>query len=710
MPKPLLSIGMIFKNEIRCLERCLESLRPLRDAIPCELVMADTGSDDGSREIAAKYADDLFDFPWIDDFSAARNAVMDRCSGEWYLSIDADEWLAPDIEEMVMFLTRKHKYNFFGINIRNYKSAELEAGGLYMDSAANRLMRMSTGKRFQGSIHEGWDPEGQPVVVFKDTMLYHDGYVHAQPGSREAKEERNLRMLRRELKKAPDGLGLLLQAYESSYGYSEEHLDYIRRAIRGVEEKRNEWDKCGPAIYRHGVVAAFTAELPELESWIARAEELFPDSIIIRLDVNHTALGLSWNREDYAGCVRRGEAYFQAVKDYESKNFNIRDVTASPPAFASTSWQQTARGFLAASYLYEKQPEKCVRTLKEMFEHPLDRNQTEEAVRALVRLHMLTQLDTAPLILALWERLREPVPSQEVAEERLDTFYSMGFGVFKEDFRLEEGGEVLRSAPGLFAPLEERCELGLAAAILETEDPRILEKKLARVEKWEETPLQALVHAIACGAAFPPPERPMNMEEMDALAARLAGDREVLTKLAIAAQPGSDCRAVCWRRALAMAAVQGCDWQDGERGMELARAFADAERAFLPLCYAPSALTEEGLFLLPPLHRFGWYLIQAFDALDGGDASGYVQILREGLDSHKGMKAMVEFLLDRTPVLQAPPPSAELLELAEKVRALLAAFPPDDPAVAVLKQSEAYQKVADLIEGLEPPVMGGLRQ
>jgi len=102
--RPLLSIGIIFKNEIRCLERCLKSFQPLREAIPCEIVMADTGSIDGSRYVAERYADILFDFPWIDDFSAARNAVMDRCSGKWYLSIDADEWLDGDITELVEIL------------------------------------------------------------------------------------------------------------------------------------------------------------------------------------------------------------------------------------------------------------------------------------------------------------------------------------------------------------------------------------------------------------------------------------------------------------------------------------------------------------------------------------------------------------------------------------------------------------------------------
>ena len=52
----------------------------------------------------------------------------------------------------------------------------------------------------------------------------------------------------------------------------------------------------------------------------------------------------------------------------------------------------------------------------------------------------------------------------------------------------------------------------------------------------------------------------------------------------------------------------------------------------------------------------------------------------------------------------------ELLALAEQVRTLLASFDPSDPAVAAVKASEAYQKVAHLIEGAEACVFGGLTQ
>ena len=68
------------KNEVDVLERCLESADELVD----EIIIVDTGSTDRTRKIAARFTDKIFDFPWRDDFSAARNesfshASMDYC-------------------------------------------------------------------------------------------------------------------------------------------------------------------------------------------------------------------------------------------------------------------------------------------------------------------------------------------------------------------------------------------------------------------------------------------------------------------------------------------------------------------------------------------------------------------------------------------------------------------------------------------------------
>ena len=71
---------------------------------------------------------------------------------------------------------------------------------------------------------------------------------------------------------------------------------------------------------------------------------------------------------------------------------------------------------------------------------------------------------------------------------------------------------------------------------------------------------------------------------------------------------------------------------------------------------------------------------------------------------------MVSFLIENVPELKPVQPSDEMKALADQIRTILSAYAPDDPAVALLKQSEAYQRVAYLIEGAAVPVMGGSKQ
>ena len=128
------------------------------------------------------------------------------------------------------------------------------------------------------------------------------------------------------------------------------------------------------------------------------------------------------------------------------------------------------------------------------------------------------------------------------------------------------------------------------------------------------------------------------------------------------------------------------------------RRFVQVESALLPLLYAPQMLSEENAALLPPMHRWGLYCAFALEALDSGKPQEYLALLRKGLNACPGQKDMVQFLLDRFMEDARPQTSPELLALAEKVRTILSAYDPDDPAVAAIRQSPAYQQVAWIIE------------
>lgn len=81
------SLCMIVKNEERILKRCLDCLADLVD----EIVIVDTGSADRTKEIAAEYTENLYDFGWTGNFSDARNFAFSKCTKEYIYTADADE-------------------------------------------------------------------------------------------------------------------------------------------------------------------------------------------------------------------------------------------------------------------------------------------------------------------------------------------------------------------------------------------------------------------------------------------------------------------------------------------------------------------------------------------------------------------------------------------------------------------------------------------
>ncbi|MBE6844108.1 MAG: glycosyltransferase family 2 protein [Ruminococcus sp.] len=217
--KILLSIGMIVKNEEKHLENCLSALQKLRDNVSSELIIVDTGSTDSSKEIAYKYTDKVYDFEWINDFAAARNFGLKKAVGEWFMFIDADEYLDEDCDEIIKFFSLPElwqKYKSASIPILNYTYGKKKAFDQFY---APRLVRLEDGVEFEGAIHEGL-PQPNPHGIFS-VKLHHYGYVYANQQELHKKAERNLKPIFEEYKKNPEDLRVLAHLCDAMSGDEE---------------------------------------------------------------------------------------------------------------------------------------------------------------------------------------------------------------------------------------------------------------------------------------------------------------------------------------------------------------------------------------------------------------------------------------------------------------------------------------------------------
>ncbi len=191
----MISLSMIVKNEEKNLGDCLESVKGIVD----EIVMVDTGSTDNTKEIAKQYGAKVFDFAWINDFSAARNYSLSKCSGNLILYLDADEKLS---EKSISSLKKlqngnsKEAYNCKIINID-------EVGNRPSVMTYVRLFPKVNGIEFTGKVHEQIEKsllDSNVKIVDSDIEIIHTGYSKGKDELK-AKAYRNLDILKDEYAK-----------------------------------------------------------------------------------------------------------------------------------------------------------------------------------------------------------------------------------------------------------------------------------------------------------------------------------------------------------------------------------------------------------------------------------------------------------------------------------------------------------------------------
>lgn len=232
-----LSIGMIVKNEEKYLGRCLEALKPILKNVDAELVIVDTGSTDNTVEIAKLYTDKVFFHQWNNDFAEARNITIEKSQGQWYFYIDADEILEKPDRIIDFFNKGTYKnYNGLAIKIDNLIKEDPSQSGSTFHS--RRIVKRDNDLKFTSKIHE-YLPEKVPVYL-SEAVLVHYGYIQTDPDFVDEKSQRNLVIIKEELKADPNNIFLLYHLGQTHVfnGNFIEALDPLSRALDIARESK----------------------------------------------------------------------------------------------------------------------------------------------------------------------------------------------------------------------------------------------------------------------------------------------------------------------------------------------------------------------------------------------------------------------------------------------------------------------------------------
>jgi glycosyltransferase involved in cell wall biosynthesis len=203
---PTLSLIMIVRDEEALLPDCLASVRGVVD----EMIVVDTGSRDGTRRVAEQAGARVVDFPWCDDFAAARNESLRRAGGQWVLVLDADERLGPGSGKALRAALSKARFDCGMLRLHDASRVDAKAVDVIAGRERQaevqlvpRLLRRTDGIAYVDPIHENvlpWLRRRGMKVAGVDVDVVHLGATRDVVDAR-GKMERNIRLLRGRLER-----------------------------------------------------------------------------------------------------------------------------------------------------------------------------------------------------------------------------------------------------------------------------------------------------------------------------------------------------------------------------------------------------------------------------------------------------------------------------------------------------------------------------
>jgi len=303
----MISLSMIVKNEERYLRECLESVKGVVD----EIILVDTGSTDGTLQIAREYGPKIFYFEWINDFSAARNYSLKQCTGNWILYLDADERLSTKSRNQLISLTaKKDKIAYY---CQVCSTDEVNNRPSIMSYV--RLFPNVKALSFEGAVHEQIEYSlKQNKIRIKNSgiEIIHIGYNLSKDGLI-LKAKRNLEILSSEYQK--NNSSYYAFQLGQTYGVLEnkqEAVKYFKIAIQ---------DHLLKPEYKSTAYRYLSIDFTDKQDWEKALEMIDksisndPDQPLALLAASQIHLKLFHPKETESYCLKAYEVNSKLLKD-----------------------------------------------------------------------------------------------------------------------------------------------------------------------------------------------------------------------------------------------------------------------------------------------------------------------------------------------------------------------------------------------------------
>jgi glycosyltransferase involved in cell wall biosynthesis len=324
-PRARVSLVMIVRNEQENLPRCLESVSGLGD----EIIVVDTGSTDRTIEIARSFGARVFDFPWVGDFAAARNAALARATGDYAFSLDADDVVDPQERTKLGALFRRLRPSqwsiaaavpppsqspfaapaAFVLRCKCDPSPDGTGGETVVDHI--RLFPVREDIRWTYRVHEQILPalrRADITIVWTEIEVRHTGYV--DKGLRGRKLERDYKILIDEVRDHPDDPFILFN-------------------LGSIAVERSNWPDALAFLQRSLARSAPTDSITrKLYALISRAHQMTGDT---GAAIRTCEDGLALDREDAELLFRKGVIHRHRGESAEAEACWRRILTLRRP-------------------------------------------------------------------------------------------------------------------------------------------------------------------------------------------------------------------------------------------------------------------------------------------------------------------------------------------------------------------------------------------